>query len=913
MKKKIALITSILVIIFIIAFANNIVSFIINVEWYKEVGYLSIYFIELVAVIRLMVPIFLVCYLVIWFYYKNIRKSIVRFKKIMEVNLKKDKIERRVFAIFDLILSFTIAYSVSTAYWYRILQFQNSSSFNTKDPIFNLDISFYVFKLPLIESIYSLIISLIVLLVIVTIVIYFILYASQSYSFGGTMNKNSDLFKFSDVKDGIKKFAGKQLAVLFAMMFLLLSFGYIIKGWDLVYSERGVVYGASYTDVHVSLLFFRILAIVCVISSVVIFISVLKSKVKPIVLSISVIFVLIVCEGIVSIFIQNVIVKSNEKALESPYIKDNIAFTRKAYNIDGIDSKDYPANSSMSASDIQNNMDTINNIKINSYKQSMEYYNQTQVLRYYYNFNDVDVDRYNIDGKLTEVFIAPREINTNALTGNADTWQNQHLSYTHGYGLVMSKVNSVTSEGQPDFVINDIPVNNKTGINIENPRIYFGESTNDYVIANNKSGEFDYPENGQDKTYNYTGKAGINATLMNRVLFAINKGDLNFLVSSSITSDSKILINRNIMDRVKKIAPFLDYDNDPYAVVDNGKLYWIIDAYTTTDRYPFSEPQNNINYIRNSVKVVVDAFDGDVNFYQVDKNDPIANSYNKIFNGIFKDVDSAPMGIRQHFRYPEDLFNEQCDILQKYHVTDPQIFYNSEDLWAVSQNKQQVEGDKSTNPSSYVVMKLPGEKKEETVLMEYFNVKGKENNMVSMLGARMDGDNYGKLELYNFPTNQTTDSPYSFNQKINQDPNISKEISLWNTQGSQVQFGDTSIVPINGSLLYVEPVYISAQAQNSIPEVKEIILSTGNNMVMAENMQTALQELFNNNNNGNGSNSSGQNNSSPNVTTPQVNNNSINQAVDIYNKAMQAEKNGDWTSYGEYIKDLGDTLKQLQK
>lgn len=909
MKKKVALITSVLVIILVIIFANSIVNFIINIEWYKEVGYLSVYFIKLIAVIKFMVPIFVVCFVAIWFYYKNMRKSIVRYKKIMKVNLKRDKIERKIFTIFDIVVSFTVAYSVSTAYWYKILQFQNSVSFNTKDPIFNRDISFYVFKLPLIESIYGIIMSLLILLVVITVVMYFVLYVSDTVISGNNISRNASFLKFSDIKNGITKFAGRQLAILFAMIFLLLSFGYLIKGWELVYSDRGVAFGASYTDVHVSLVFFRILAVVCIIASVAISISVIKSKVKPIIISVAVIVALIIIEGVASVVVQNVIVKSNEKALESPYIKYNIDFTRKAYNVDAVDTKEYPVSDSLTENDIQGNMDTINNIKLNSYKPSLEFYNQTQVFRYYYNFKDVDVDRYNIDGKLTEVFVSPREIEQSSLAASANTWQNKHLNYTHGYGLVMSKVNSITSEGQPDFVMNNIPVNNKSGVKLENPRIYFGENTDEYAIVNNKSGEFDYPESGSDKTYNYNGKAGIKASLANRLLFAINQKDLNFLVSNSITSESKILINRNIVDRVKKIAPFLQYDNDPYSVVDNGKLYWVIDAYTTSDRYPFSEPQDNINYIRNSVKVVVDAFDGGVNFYQMDKNDPIANSYNKIFKGIFKDVNSAPIGIRQHFRYPEDLFDTQSQILQKYHVTDPGVFYNSEDLWSVAENQKQVEGDKSTNPSTYVIMKLPNEKKEETILMEYFNANTKEN-MVSILGARMDGNNYGKLVLYKLPTDKTIYSPYMFKQKINQNPDISKEISLWNTQGSQVQFGDTSILPINNSLLYVDPVYIRAQGKNSIPEVKKVIVASGTNMVMADNMGAALQQLFNYN-----GNATASDNSSSNVkaSVPTMDASKIKEVNDLYNKALDAQKNGDWSKYGDYIKQLGDKLQQLQK
>lgn len=909
MKKRIALISGILVFILIIAFAKSIVNFIINVEWYKEIGYLNIYFIKIMAVLKLMVPIFLICYLIIWVYYISIKKSIRKYNTVMEVNLKREKIKRRIFIITDLVISFIISYSISCTYWYRILQFSNASSFNVKDPIFNLDVSFYVFRLPLIEAIYGLFMSLVVMLAILTVVLYVFLYLRDSMRYTNLRGLGS--FKISDFKSGITKFAGKQLAVLAAMIFLLLSFGYVIKSWNLVYSPRGVTFGAGYTDAHVSLLFYRILTLACIVCSIVTFISVIKVKIKPIIISVLTIVVLVIAEGVVSAFVQNIIVKPNEKALESPYIKYNIDFTRKAYNLNDIKQNDYDVKDSLTQNDVSENMDTINNIKLNSFKQSMEFYNQTQVFRYYYNFNDVDVDRYKLNGKLTEVFVSPREIEQDSLTGNASTWQNKHLSYTHGYGLVMSKVNSITSEGQPDFVMNNIPVDNKTGINISNPRIYFGENTDDYAIVNNKSGEFDYPKGESDKNYNYNGTAGIKASFFNRVLFAINKGELNFLVSNSIDSNSKILINRNIVDRVQKIAPFLQYDKDPYAVVNNGKVYWIIDAYTTSDRYPFSEPNNNINYIRNSVKVVVDSFNGNVTFYQMDKNDPIANSYNKIFKGIFKDASTAPKVIREHFRYPEDVFNIQCDMLQKYHVTDPAIFYNSEDLWAIAQNQKQVDGDKSTNSSSYVVMRLPNNSKEETVLLEYFNMKNKDN-MVSIFGARMDNDNYGKLVLYRLPSDKTIYSPYLFKQKIHQDPTISKEMSLWNTQGSQVQFGDTSIVPINNALLYIEPVYIRAQGQNSIPEVKKVIVSTGSKMIMANNITDALNNMFNNSSTNTDSTSTNSANDNT-KNKKNANNDNIKQAQDLYNKAVDAQKNGDWSAYGQYIKQLGDTLNKLQK
>lgn len=907
MKKQIGIIFSILIILLIIVFSNSIINFVINIEWYKEVGYLSVYFTQIVATIKLMIPIFIICFIAIAIYYKSIRKSITKWQKVIEVNKSREKIENRLFIIVDLIISFFVAFSISSSYWYTILQFENSTDFNVKDPVFNLDVSFYVFKLPLIEELYGILMFLLGFLVIVTLIIYFVLYSKDKIT--NRYRDISNVSKFNDIKSGITKFAGRQLAVLAALILFFLSFGYLIKGWNLVYSERGVAFGASYTDVHVSLLFYRIIAVVSLISAIVIFISIIKSKVKPIIMSVSVIIVLVILQGVTSTIVQSLIVKPNEKVLEKPYLDYNIDFTRKAFNIDKIDEKQYKVDDTLAKEDIDANKQTIDNIKINSFAPSLEFYNQVQELRYYYNFNDIDVDRYNINGKLNEVFISPREIDKNSLTGNGNSWQNRHLSYTHGFGVVMSKVNSITSEGQPDFAMKDIPIKNSTDINIDNPRIYFGEKSDDYVIVNNKLGEYDYPQSGGDKTYNYNGSAGISATFINRLMFAINQRDMNFIVSNAIDSNSKILINRNVIDRVQKIAPFLTYDKDPYSVIYNGKVYWIIDAYTSSDRYPFSEPTNNINYIRNSVKVVVDSYDGKVDFYQVDKNDPIINSYSKIFKGLFKDGDSAPQGLKEHFKYPEDLFNTQCQVLGKYHIADASVLYNGTDLWGVSQKQNNTQGEKSTNSSSYVVMKLPDETKEEMVLVQYFNMKDRDN-MVAIFGARMDGANYGKLVLYRLPTDKTIYSPYLFKQNINQDPTISKEVSLWNSQGSQVQYGDTSIIPINNSLLYVEPLYLRAEGKSSIPEVKKIILSMGSKIVMGDNMEDALKQLFNY-----GTGDTGNTVSKPNTQTGASTKDSdkIKQAEDYYNKAIEAQKSGDWTKYGEYIKDLGDTLQQLNK
>ncbi|MTK13644.1 MAG: UPF0182 family protein [Clostridiaceae bacterium] len=904
MRKRIALGTTVFIIILCLIFLDGIVNFVVNLEWYKEVGYVSVYFTKLIAVAKLMIPIFAISFIGIWLYYRSLRLSIIKYKKVVEVNSHKNNIEKKLFITANLIFSLFISYVFSVTYWYRILQFSNSINFNFKDPIFNLDVSFYVFKLPLIQSLYNAIVSLLIFLIIITIATYFVLSAKDRiYS---TRGIRKGFPKVTFLNSGLTRFAGRQLAIVSSLLMVFVSIGYLLKALGLVYSSRGVAFGASYTDVHISLLFYKIIIVVSLIAAIIMFYSILKSKPKPIIISIATIITLAVAEQAISVGVQNFLVKSNEKTLEQPYIKYNIDYTRKAFNIEKIDSRPFEVKDNLTKEDLENNKDTISNIRINSFKPALEFYNQVQIIRYYYGFNGIDIDRYNINGNFSQVFVAPREVNTQSIDPN--TWQNKHLVYTHGYGVVMSKVNSVTPEGQPDFVIKDIPPENKTDIKLDSPRIYFGEKTNDYAIVNTKLSEFDYPKGGENQTNKYDGAAGIKMNFANKMLFAANKKDLNFLLSRDITSESKILINRNIVDRVKKIAPFLTYDSDPYIVISGGKLYWIIDAYTTSDRYPFSQPYNDVNYIRNSVKVIVSAVDGTTDFYLVDKNDPIVMSYSKIFPGLFKDTSKLSEDLKQHFKYPEDLFKIQCNVLGKYHMTDPGVFYNGEDLWEVSRNQKQVDGEKDSMEAPYVVMKLPGEKNEEMILLQYFNMRNKDN-MVALFGARMDKDNYGKMILYKFPPQKTIYSPYLFKQMLNQDTTISKELSLWNKAGSQVQFGDTIIVPINNSLLYVEPMYLRASGKNSIPEMKRVIVSYGDKIILAENIESALQQLFNYKDNSQTNGAAGQTQYSDSDQKLDK----VKKAKELYEKAVDAQKNGDWAKYGEYIKMLGETINELNK
>ncbi|GAA0127079.1 UPF0182 family protein [Clostridium sp. ATCC 25772] len=894
-KKRIGLYSLILIAVILGAIVSGI-SIIVDYQWFKEIGYLPIYFKQVVSILKLMIPIFMIIFIAITLYYLSLRPNIRKVKKVIEINRKDEKKKLNKFLFINGIISLIISFIFSFSYWYKILEFKDSTSFNISDPIFNKDISFFIFKLPLIRSLYNMGITLVVMLVIITFIMYISFVTKDKIK--NKIVKNNII---KDLKSGMTTFAGKQLAVLTALIMIFLAIGYMVKGWDLVYSPRGTVFGTSYTDAKVSLKFYRAISIASIVCSVVVFLSVIRKKFKPIFMSVCLIAILIIGENIASIGVQGFVVQSNEKTLEKPYIEQNIKYTKLGFNIDDIEENNFDVNNNLVGKDIEDSKDIIDNIKINSVKPALEFNNQFQYIRYYYGFKDMDIDRYNINNKYSQVFISARELDLDKLDENSNTWQNRHLAYTHGYGVTMSKVNSVTSEGQPDFVIGNIPIENETDLKLDNPRIYFGESTNDYSIVNTKLGEIDYPMRGENITNNYDGNAGISMNLINRVMFAIKYKNPKFLLSQDITKDSKILINRNIMERAKKIAPFIKYDKDPYIVVEDGKLYWILDGYTVSNKFPFSQPIDGINYIRNSVKVIVDAYDGTTNFYISDSSDPIAQTYAKIFPELFKSIDKVPSNLKSHFKYPEDLFNIQSRVLGKYHVKDAGIFYNGDDVWTISSNKEKIDEEEKERDASYVIMRLPGEEKDEMVVLEYFNTKGRDN-MVSMFGVRMDDENYGKMFLYKFPTGGTVYSPMLFQKKIHQDPEISKELSLWDTKGSEVQFGDTIIVPIKDSLLYVEPLYLRAAGEKSIPEMRNVIVGYSDKIVLAPSVDEALVQLFNYEDKNTGKDNN-----------PNLNKNELNEIKDIYNKAIESQKQGEWGKYGDYINDLGEKLDQLLK
>ncbi len=497
--KKIAtsIILGILVIIAILASSINII---IDYQWFKELGYLSVYFTKIMAVLKLTVPVFLVVFIGITIYYRSLIPNIRKIKKVIEIDKVKERRSFKIFLVINFIISMVFSIAFSSEYWYKILEYTSSTEFSLTDPIFNKDISFFVFKLPLIQSLYNSSISFMILLVVGTFVIYMILTAKDKMF---SKNVQVDGRNIKNLTSGITSFAGKQLAVVAAFIMLLISLGYMISGWNLAYSPRGIVFGASYTDVAVSLKFFKVITIVALVGAFVVFFSIMAKKAKPIIISVVLIVILMIGENLAAGVVQKFIVQSNEKSLEKPYIEHNINYTKKAFNIDEIKEENFEIKNELSSENLKENEEIIDNIKVNSYRPALEFYNQFQYIRYYYKFNDIDIDRYNINGKYNQVFVAARELDFEKLDDNSITWQNKHLAYTHGYGVVMSKVNSVTSEGQPDFIMSNIPISNETNIPIENPRIYFGEGSNDYSIVNTKLGELDYPVGGENATNNF--------------------------------------------------------------------------------------------------------------------------------------------------------------------------------------------------------------------------------------------------------------------------------------------------------------------------------------------------------------------------------------------------------------------------
>ncbi|MGB9680165.1 MAG: UPF0182 family protein [Thermoanaerobacteraceae bacterium] len=912
LKNKDGLFTGIFIVVFlIIGLLFSLINLIVDFQWFINLGYLNVFTKKFFTQLYIGVPIFIVIFFITYFYTNRILKDYVKYSQDIAIKTNTKKYKNFILA-FSVFIGIVISIFISQNWWFDFLFYINSVGFNIKDPIFNKDIGFYMFKMPFLFDIYNFFITLLPILIFITVILYGLMYLSDKTRFYEMSENDVSLFRAIYNKDILMR-AFKQVAYLGFAFFITLGFGYFLKEFQLLYSKRGIAFGAGYTDVHVSLLFYKLLILASLISGVLFLIGALKRNIKFVIAAPSLIIIILILAAFSESFVQGLIVSPNELEKEKVYLSYDIKYTKKAFNLDKVTEKKYDMTKDLTAEILAQNQDTIDNIRINDYRPVKQIYNQLQGIRLYYKFNDIDIDRYVIDGKYRQVFLAAREIDQDNLASKAKTWINLHLKYTHGYGAVMSLVNAVTPNGQPDMIIKNIPPYTTTNIKIDRPEIYYGEMTNNYVIANTKTGEFDYPSGDQNVQTNYKGNTGIPMTFINRILYTIYTKDIKILLSADITHDSKMLLYRNIEERAKKIVPFLIYDDDPYLVIDNGKLYWIIDAYTYSGNYPYSQPYENtgINYIRNSVKVIIDAYNGNINYYISDAEDPIIKVYNKIFPTLFKDIKDMPGELNKHLRYPQFIFDIQSNIYKNYHMSDPQVFYNKEDAWDIA--KEKYTGKLEPQESQYIIMKLPGETKEEYILMIPYTPATKDN-MVSWLAARMDKDNYGKLIVYKFPKNTIVYGPMQIENMINQDPGISKELSLWNQQGSNVIRGNLLTIPIDDSMLYVEPLYIQSENQNSLPEVKRVLVAYKDQIVMENTLKDALESLFGINLKSNDNFKENKNS----ITKSQIlideeQNNLIKKANETYQNALKASQNGNWTEFGKYMDELKTILEELNK
>jgi uncharacterized protein len=778
------------------------------------------------------------------------------------------------------------------AQWDTFIRFHWGGSFGQSDPIFGRDIGFYLFRLPFYEFIRDTLTGLTFLALAAVGIAYVQFGALQPGSQAGSRAERPLL---------------RHLALLFIPFAACWGWGFYLDRFGLLQSSRGVVYGVGYTAYHIDRIGLWVMMAAAALLTVFILHCLMTRRLHRILIAATGYFilyflVLVLIPGLV----QKYIVAPNEFKLERPFLEHNIAFTRKAFQLDRINDKAYPALGDLTLSDIDQHRATIENIRLWDWRPILQTYRQTQEIRLYYQFSSVDVDRYQLSDGIHQVMLSAREL-APELPAKARTWVNQYLQFTHGYGLVMSFVSKQQEGGLPVYVLKDIPPTSDYGLKVDQPAVYYGENAPGYRIVSTNVKEFDYPK-GNDNVYtSYHGKGGIPLNrLWKRLLFAWTQADMNLLFTSSLSPKSRIQIYRGVRQRVSKTAPFLALDSDPYLVLAGGRLYWIQDAYTLSDRYPYSQPSGavhgRLDYIRNAVKAVVDVYDGTVQLYVTDPDDPILQLYRKAFPGIFKPLSELPADLKPHLRYPQDLFSIQANAYMAYHMTDPQVFYNQEDLWALPQEKYA--GEAVPFQPYYILMRLPNTDRLHYFLMMPFTPQGRDN-MVAWMGADCDFPGYGNIIVYQLPKERLTFGPIQIEAMIDQNALISQQLSLWDQRGSHVIRGNLVVIPIENSFLYVEPVYLLAEGVN-IPQLIRVIVVSGDKVVMEPTLDKAIQAVFG------AAPASGK----PAVTSaaalpiePDV----LIRARKALDQATEAVQKGKWEDFGKAMDELNKTLKPQKR
>ncbi len=710
--------------------------------------------------------------------------------------------------------------------WDTFLKLINATPFGESDPLFAKDISFYVSTLPVLNFIQGWFLGAVITVILASLLMYMVNFSLRGTSF---LPHRRILGHF---------------AALGAALMVVTAANHLLDIYELVYSSRGAAFGAGYADVHARLPALRLLTAVALVSAILFVGSIFTGGLRLMLGALGLWVVsAIVVGAIFPALFQRFVVNPNELAREEQFIARNISATRRAYNLDRIQEVQYQVSPGITPEVVANNPQTINNIRLWDHRPLLDVYNQQQFLRLYYRFFDVDVDRYMVNGEYRQVMLSARELDPDNLPADAQRWINRKLQYTHGYGAVVSPVTEFTADGKPVFLLKDIPPTaTSDGLALERPEVYYGENTKDYVIVNSMTEELDHhPPEGQPVYSRYQGEGGVAlSSFLRRLAYAWQMGDLNILISGQITPDSRIQYRRTIQDRIRTIAPFLLLDPDPYLVIADGRLWWMQDAYTVVDTYPYSTPTGGINYIRNSVKIVMDPYDGKVNFYVFDPNDPVLRIYQEAFPGLFRPKEEMPPSLRSHVRYPEQLFLVQSRLYLNYHMTDPRVFFNREDQWAIPQ--ETFFGKSQTVEPYYLIMRLPGEPEEEFVLILPFTPANRPN-LVAWLAARSDDPHYGEVKAYLFPKGSQVDGPSQVEARIDNDTFISQQFTLWGQAGSEVIRGHLLVIPIEDTVIYVEPIFLQAEGFK-FPELKQVIIATSNKVVMRPTLQEGLLALL---------------------------------------------------------------------
>ena len=912
--RRIGVLVAVIVLLFAL---GRITSVVVDWAWFSSIGYVGVFWTAFAAKAALFVVVFAVSTLLLWANATWASRSAgaprprlpAAFDPYATVRALPGPMAgsyrlplspllwRLLILALALVLGLLIAWG-ETGRWNLILRFIHQTSYGQNDPLFDKDIGFYLFSLPVYVAVKNLLLGILLLAAVMAGAIYFL----------------HDDISLDPPAWSVSPSAIAHCSALLGLYFAVKAWSYVLDRYLLLYNDNGVVVGAGYTDVHVELPALWLLIGLAAVAAIVAWANVRLRTIRHLIAAPLLVFggSFLFAELIPGLF-ERFFVKPNELRLETPYIRQNIALTREAYNLGKIAVKSFPAEQDLTFQSLKDNRGTLDNIRLWDWQPLMDTYAQLQEIRTYYRFLNVDVDRYNLGDSYQQVTLAARELDPLLLSANAQTWVNLHLLFTHGNGVVMSPVTQKSTVGLPIFYLKDIPPIVTGGPPITEPRIYFGQGSPGYVIVKTGTPEFDYPK-GKDNVYaHYDGADGIPIGGIGwRSLFAWQMDDLNILLSDYITSESRIMLHRNIKDRVGTIAPFLQLDQDPYVVISEGRLYWIQDAYTTSEWFPYTNPEpdgGDVNYIRNSVKVVIDAYNGMVDFYVTDPTDPIVATYRRIFPALFKPLNAMPPDLQKHIRYPEDLFNIQALQYRAFHMDAPEVFYNREDLWQFPREPATPDG---LNPGGgsrmkpyYIMMRLPEELQSEFFLMLPMTPSQREN-MIAWLAARCDLPEYGQLIVYEFPKNKLVYGPFQIEALINQNTEISQQISLWNQMGSRVIRGNLLVVPIGNSILYVSPLYLRAQS-GQLPELKRVIAAYGDRVVMEETLPGALAALFKESAPVAGL--PAPVGSSPSGPTDER----ARQALGDYDRALDRLKAGDWAGFGAELDALRPLLEELSR